>query len=499
MTATKTATKEEKKSVLIEYLQSVGDIDMNYPKTVIKTLSNMSSVKIRTTARNKTYKAAGEKAVKNVKDSDYRTFGEIAIEMEAYRKLFRIEVETCDMLFKSIGEFLKLEIMLHTQTGKNTLYDAQYRTYKVLKTHKNIVAPAYYKLSKLVNEEQNGRPATTKISTKSMEGLLRFIAEQKLAMEDRIADLDAVEADCKKALSFEAIKVYVKNHPDDAHKMLESGIKTINQGVAGYNRATGVVGDTVGFGSGGAGKAVDVTNSVISIGTAFLGKALISASVHRQAKKRLAQKDGLDDVVAFLNRDKAAVARDLAKRYVDDLEMNLDMLDPVVDGGNMLAGFALDSVGAGAATKLTALVWPALKLGLVKAAQGYQNQRLKLLEDKLNEVPPKGDEQSRMTKTLDKANALWQEWYTNSLEEIKETVKNELASLGPQKLAEIAVGELVAIFVKEMLGNLELKPAQEFSGDTLVSHLMMMTGTRENARRKVEAQDAAKARATQAS
>ena len=469
------------KQLLTNPFGMVADVDQAWVQHAAKELKRTAAFKYEATReareRESLEKAGRERAERNyaqrVADRSIPSNKAVLMELKKFRAdRFVLEAEACKLLEKYAKEFLQLEFMAKTQHGQSAWYAAA----GLLAELGRVSQEAFDEYTRLL-DHLSGLADSQDVHETDYVQCTAFMAKYRGREEKVAAQIENAAMVCADAIEFEAVKSYVvaevEGSDDDPDKWWErvQGLGTMT--ADGVDSAAGAV-------DGQPGTIAKAASAFVSSGTAVVDKILTSARRARRVEKLRKDPQEMDKIVAAMNERPTIMALYLKQKYMDNLEYNLKLVQPLVTGTAIaldVAGFESVPVGS-----IVAMGWDSLKTAVIELAETIQQERIDKAEENFRKLKNKAQVESVPEKLWESAQKQLEGSLYDKLlsvfeqEKIIENAVSNPASLDVPLLRRGLVKKLTKVLTQRALRKQQVPAGQLFFGDDFVDQKGRFTG-----------------------
>jgi hypothetical protein len=467
--------KAAKKNAIVQWLsEDVPNIDPNYGWTIVSSLYRYTGSKVRARVMKRRRSAVVANAKKNYKPMGM-TCGSYLSRVNSIMDQFVFQEKLYSILRQNVGSYQNIELMHFTEHGKRSIDNAMLNI-RIIYQSSNELFKQFQSLGELVKADGRLKDHDALAPEDLDRERIAFEALAEATLREADAVIRMTRTELTTALEFETFKAFAKKNPDDVEAAIEQGRMVAGHLVSAAEAAGGWVPvDT-------AKKVLDGVAGVGDVLTSFIGKAASSWATKQHVKEIMASPEKRQEAIKYLNTNTLSVAEYLKDKYIETIEQNFALVNLLVAGSQAALNVGLEMTGAGTiVSKVMDRAWKVIKESLITFFTAIQARRIEIALEGLNKgkLSAKGMEkaaQSAAGKVLD----FFEEYAKKSpeyvLEHFEETAKKEIFSLlSPLGLLDDTVNSFIGSIIKHCVAQLNIRPAQIFTGDMMVEAVERMS------------------------
>lgn len=351
----------------------------------------------------------------SIADSAATSAEQAVLDLGLWHELFNLKIEQCTNLKKVLDDARELEFVTKTSTGSRAL---GYR------------GDLASRISSLEEARKDADKLKAKLSSASDEAVLEkynaFHPKARIQAEKAAKLMEAASRAFEEMIEFEAIKAWVKKHPDSASKKLGWFLKGVDQAINGFEVAAD-------YAEIGGVAGAPACAGAMKAGKALIDKAVKSADANRQVGN-YREKYVKGSIVKEHQDNPLLMAKMLAGKLKDEVDLALALVEPI----------AAEVPG-----------WDTISKLIKKSVAAYLKERMDKAKDLLGLTVNKKELPELIVKNL-----------KDGLED------NIFSVLEPHKLMlDAAVGALFDKILAKIMEALPIDPAQIIDGAKLTSEV----------------------------
>lgn len=345
-------------------------------------------------------------------------------------ELYGMKIEQGTQLALAIKNLGKYEFMTDTSTGQRALDRAGDLRAGVEKLNSMAARAAELALDIPFTRRDSEFEKLDKFTHEAIVGFEKF-SKLMTAVADSVAD----------AMEDEAVKAWIKKHPDAAHKALKGTLYVVDQVINGVEFAGEVMEKVPNPYTSEVAEALQITARFVRAGKALADKAIISADAVRQIEKYKHEHVG-GEIFGELDDDPMAIPEMLAKKHKQNVEIVLALISPFIE---TLADLA-PPLG---------VAWDIINTAIEEAVDTYLERRLQLAREQLGEKdPPDG----------------WAKQFAMNVgDELKDNIFKIFKPY--EVLKDAAVNTVIKKINQIIMKYLPIDPAQAVKGEDLLNEM----------------------------